>query len=443
MRGIAHGSKSIAWARVGWSAGASLVVHGVLAVLLRAFTPDASAGPITSSLDAPIPFALAGSPEGSGDEVGHSPVVDRAPPPLPGARTPNDAIDARRDGQNRGWRGAPMVMRLLPYADAVTLQDSPMNAWAQSQAQRIRTSRNLLSWENRRATPNPHDDAFLVSGRVGLRERRRPSPYDAQPGALKARQAEARGSTSTLRDSSIPNAFAHRDGAWRLSSPRATDLGSAQPSPPRGALRARGRRNSVAAKVTHGRPPVDRGPAATPSRTAGRVQDNQNSERLASKPSQSWIDTTQTQSPAPGPAHAGPGRDGVPGPGATERAGGLASPIAPGPGRHGALDTRDERYVKWYLDQRRRVTRGLRFPKIRQLRMDQGTAVYRIRVRRDGRLSGRPSLVRSSGFSDLDAAARSAIVRAAPFSPVPQGLAPGAPTIAVSMSVAFENPMIQ
>jgi len=74
--------------------------------------------------------------------------------------------------------------------------------------------------------------------------------------------------------------------------------------------------------------------------------------------------------------------------------------------------------------------------------MDQGTTVFRIVVRRDGSLRSPPSLVRSSGYADLDEAARRAILSAQPFAPLPPELAPGQEQLALRLPIEFQNPMV-
>lgn len=74
--------------------------------------------------------------------------------------------------------------------------------------------------------------------------------------------------------------------------------------------------------------------------------------------------------------------------------------------------------------------------------MDQGLAVYRLVVNRRGELTARPRRMRSSGFSDMDAAAVEAIVQSAPFDAIPAQIAPGAATLSIDMTVEFANPMV-
>ena len=123
--------------------------------------------------------------------------------------------------------------------------------------------------------------------------------------------------------------------------------------------------------------------------------------------------------------------------------GGRARPYGPGSGRYSALDTSDARYRRWYLQQRRRVEDALRYPRERALNRDQGRAVYRLEVRRDGSLAEQPRRIRGTGFTDLDEAARVAIAAAIPFGRVPDDLAPGQSTIQFDLTIEFSNPMVQ
>ncbi|HJL14654.1 MAG TPA: TonB family protein, partial [Sandaracinaceae bacterium LLY-WYZ-13_1] len=125
------------------------------------------------------------------------------------------------------------------------------------------------------------------------------------------------------------------------------------------------------------------------------------------------------------------------------REGGRATSHGPGDGRYAALDTSDRRYRLWFVRNRRRIHDALEFPRERALRMDQGTSIYRVVVRRDGTLAGTPHLVRSSGFDDMDRAALSAIRHATPFSPLPEDLAPELERIRLLLPIELSNPMVR
>jgi TonB family protein len=172
------------------------------------------------------------------------------------------------------------------------------------------------------------------------------------------------------------------------------------------------------------------------------VRDDVNAELLAARLQRSLVDSSVQRGAK---AEGGAGGDPQPGPGldvAGTGTGARALPYTPGPGRDGALDTRDARYLRWFTAQRARVQDALQFPRARALAKDQGMSVYRIEVGRDGKLCSAPTLLRSSGFEDFDAAAVTAIERAAPFEPLPAALAPELDRLSLIIPVAFSNPMV-
>jgi outer membrane biosynthesis protein TonB len=173
----------------------------------------------------------------------------------------------------------------------------------------------------------------------------------------------------------------------------------------------------------------------------GRVRDDASSELLAARLVQSWVDASERRGPEAGEGRGGVGGGGAPGSGGSTGEGGRASPYGPGSGAHGALDTSDRRYRQWYLAQQRRVEERLVFPRERAVALDMGLAVYRLSVRRDGGLV-RTRRVRSTGFSDLDAAAEAAITAAAPFDALPAELARGDGVFDLDMTVRFANPLV-
>ena len=359
-----------------------------------------------------------------------------------GGRRSAQNIDARDRGQGGEARGASAVILLFHQADAITLTDSPLNTLGPMQTQRIATARDRATGDARRATPNPGDEPFLASGSGSHPERRPVSAEDARSGARVAPDASRRGSdvASLVRGATVSD-------QGRLAVTRARNrpsdaaTGAATDSPGVGIADGRGERATEAARVAHGRPPVDLGPAATPAETVGRVRDDEDAELLAARLVHSMVESTQRRG-REGPGTGGAGGGGRPGSGGGHFEGGRASVHGPGSSPFSSLDTSDGRYVRWLLEQRNRVGDRLRFPRERMLRMDQGTTVCMVSVRRDGSFAEPPSMVRSSGHGDLDEAALSAIRDAAPFTPIPRGLAPDVDVLTVTMPIRFHNPMV-
>lgn len=421
-------------------AGLSVGLHIALAAMLLSLPPAQQMG-IAVELD--VEYGTSQGVDGvapRGTRARH-PAAFRAG----GARSAQnvDSFDLGQGGDETGRRA---VVLLMPRADSVTLQDNPFNSANTAQMQRIRTAGDRATREDRRATPNPHDQPFLASGAGIHRERRPVSALDAETGARRAPQPSSLGTDRTRVASQVvdPRSRARTDSGRVGEAPDPSREGAATESPGIGIQNGMGERRSTAANVAHGRPRVDEGPAATSSNWRdARVRDSQDTELLAAHLVQSAVDASERSGPRVGSGRGGVGGGGDPGSGGGVRSGGRAQPFGPGPGAFSALDTNDRRYIRWYTQLTRRVYDRLDFPHERMLEMDQGWSVYRIVVRSDGSLASRPRLTRSSGFGDLDQAARRAIEQAAPFAPLPSALSDGIDTHAVSMRVEHSNPMVQ
>ncbi len=409
---------------MGWGAtvGLSLVCHLLLALWIWHL-------PAAPQVRRELVLPMLDSDSSAIETEGESLEFRAATPQSGGAQSPHN-VDTFESGQGGDSGGDVAFTLLVSGSHSVTLRDSITNNPRVTQIQRIRTSRDRLSWENRRATPNPNDDAFLASGQGVHPERRPVRRHDARAGAHAPHASVVGGE----RDGSAlaPGTLARVEGGR---------AGSDIDSPGRGILRGRGQREQRAANVAHGRPSVDEGPAATLAQYAGRVQDDTDSEQLASSLLQrSIVDSSRRGGRREG--EGGVEGAGALGNGRSTMEGGRARAYGPGAGRYNALDTSDSRYRRWYLQQRRRVEDALRYPRERALNRDQGRAVYRLEVRRDGSLAQQPRRIRGTGFTDLDEAARVAIAAAIPFGRVPDDLAPGQPTIRFDLTIEFSNPMV-
>ncbi len=376
--------------------------------------------------------------EATGQKPGHE--RRRAAPLRSGGRTSTQNLDAPEAGERGDGLSQGPVLLLMSRAEGVTLSDTLPSSLRRSQLARIRTAPDRGTQEDRRATPHAAYEPFLATGVGSYRHRRAPSstrPARGSPGAAPASAAGARarerpGGELTQAPAEVTRRAGHGDQPARRAGVAAASPGPGQPN---GSGRAR-----AGADVAHGRPAVDRGPAATESeRRDLRVRDDRDAEQLAASLVQSFVDSTTHGGARVGAGVGGVGGGGAPGSGGGRGEGGRAR--APGQGGRGSF-REDPRYLRWYLDQSRKVDRRLVFPRARQLAMDQGTSVFRVIVRRDGSLRAAPSLMRSSGYSDLDEAARRAILRAQPFAPLPPDLAPDQDGIAVRLAVDFQNPMV-
>lgn len=428
----------------------SMVVHALVALFLVRL-PDAAT---LAQAELAEPYEVAFEPTGAEGATGaprrgNAPTdADRA---VPGGAESAQNIDARDRGEGGDATGANDGIRLLARADGIVLFDSPLNNLAAAQTQRIRTARDRATLERRRATPHPYDDAFLASGSGVHPERRPVSATDSAVGARVAPTASVEGARPSIREPG--SAALHPSGAAagadparepRRAAPESDENAGAVASPGRGILDGAGARHTEAARVAHGRPPVDEGPAATQADEQDpRVRDEDDSEVLARDMMQSWVEATTRTARRTGTGRGGVGGGGTPGSGGGRDEGGRATSYGPGDGRYAALDTSDDRYRRWFLTQRRRVLDAVHYPRERALAMDQGISIFTVEVRRDGTLIGAPHLVRSSGFDDLDRAALAAIEAATPFAPLPDDLAPELERVRVRLPIEFSNPMVR
>jgi TonB family protein len=113
---------------------------------------------------------------------------------------------------------------------------------------------------------------------------------------------------------------------------------------------------------------------------------------------------------------------------------GAAEDVLRGPAL--ALRSSEREYLRTQGEIRRRVASALRFPKHLALMLEQGETVVHFIVRPDGRLAGAVEIIKSAGFDEFDAAAVSAVNRAAPFPASGRALS-------VSMPIAFDNPLVR
>ncbi len=340
-----------------------------------------------------------------------------------------------RDGKSGDGASQEAAVLLFPFASDLTLQDTDLNNLERNQIQRIHTARDRATQEERRATPSAGDAVFLASGDIGHHERRKPSRQDSAPGVAAGTQPSTVGSAGTgVSADRRPGA-----GLPERSAPGAKERHVAQ-----GVLDARGNVAKNSARVAFARPNVDRASAATLAEEQdARIRDDVDAELLAARLQRSIVDASVLSGERLAPGHGGhAGNDH--GAGRTTRGeGASALPYAPGAGTDGALDTRDGRYVRWFVEQKARVQAGVVFPFARAIAKDQGTSVYRVVVTRAGTLAGPMHLVRSSGYADFDAAAGAAIRHAAPFAPLPNDLVQGSEELAILIPIAFANPMVE
>lgn len=342
---------------------------------------------------------------------------------------------ARPDTGERGRGGTDTAehpaLNLADRDDGIFLSPEIRSRLDRSQIQRIRSASQRASREDWRASREPMELTFLASGQRGSRaERRRPAERDPSVGASDHGTPQRRGSAlgGAARPTGV-QAEAPGQDATRLqqgATPRAIGgplAGGQRASAGLGVRDGRaGRDPRDSAAVPLARPWVAVGTPAVPANAAGRPNDTVDSEQEVATAIQSIVHASS----AGGARGLGPG--GEAGRGAAG-AGGVAGPgarsMALGAGRGGQLDNDP-------LDRRRMLYMRQVLAKIAPLWADafpkwaaseglQGTAIVTFVIRADGSVAS-ASVTRPSGIAEFDENCRRAVLRAAPYPPVPPEL---------------------
>lgn len=407
---------------------ASFALHGAVAWLLLR-VPDAA------DLAPPYELTFEVGERGTPGAAARGTATDAHETRLlePGSPLPSQNVDSFERGEHGDALGDERARILASTSAARLLTDTLPTSHRVSQAQRIRTARDRATREPERRTPAPGEMFFLANGNGARLERLRVARVDPAQGALRSSGSESVGGEHERPASDFGDTRAIREVR-----------GGERDSPATGLARTDGVRESRAARVASARPPVDEGPANTDSDWQNaHVRDNHDAELLAAQLVESLVDASPRGGTRGGPGRGGTAGGGAPGSGGGQGEGGRSRAFAGGDGNAGGVDTTSPVYERWYIEQRRRIERGVVFPQERAFALDQGEAVYRVTVRRDGSLARPPELRRSSGHADFDAAALLAIRRALPFARLPAELSPSAQIVSIVVPIRFSNPMFR
>ncbi len=370
--------------------------------------------------------------EASSDQ--HPRATERAPAPRPGGLERAPRPDTGRDGLGGAAESAP-AWNLAHQIDGVTLSRDQQSRLDRSQIQRTRDGDTRETTDPRRAMAAPMELTFVVVGAGAAREAR---PARAVTPAHGARD----GATEASAIGGDPRPRPHA-GEGLEDPGAAVAAGTRSASPAIGVLSPSvGAAHTSAADVATQRPQVIDGRPANPSSNLWyRSRDTADSPQEASNTSVSLLNASAAGGVAgvgAGGEHRGssaPGVGGVLGEGSRAAPNGHGGPGAPDP------DPLDRRLS----DYRRRVTAKIdplwndAFPRWAALEGRQGRAIIHFTIKRDGTIDG-ATVVRSSGIPEFDENVRRAVLRAAPFGPLPDKL--GA-TLPFYLSFDSPNPVVR
>jgi TonB family protein len=190
---------------------------------------------------------------------------------------------------------------------------------------------------------------------------------------------------------------------------------------------------------------VERGTRMFDNDRRGPIRDDQSVRNASAAAHTGIADFSRAAATAPVDAPQGQGPGSAPG-AVTRPSSGVAASEqgAVNPQKLGnevSERTQDRHYDRYFQEISMLVSRQRIFPKSLALRLEQGETIVYFVVRTDGKLSDGVRLVKSSGFDEFDNEAIRAVLRAAPFPPMPN--AATARPRPVSLRVLFDNPVVR
>jgi TonB family protein len=356
-----------------------------------------------------------------------------APPRGGGEDVPRP--DTGRRGRGGSDTSSAPALNLADQDDGLLLGDSADSRVDRSQIQRIRSGRERASRESWRASREPMELTFLASGWTGTRPERRP-PADSDPSAGSAASGAPTRLGGPLGGPELP------PGVGRSPSPPGGDtLGAARASDGAGVRDGRpGDDHRASAAVPHARPLVEEGTPSVPAAKTGKPSDDEDAEQEMATHMQALLHA----STAGGAMGAGPGgRSGPGAPGSGGASGPGSSSHALGTGRGPGLDdsATDPRRTTYERSVRSKLHPlwANAFPKWAIAEGLQGTVIVTIAIRADGSLAS-AAVTRPSGIPEFDENCRRAVLRAAPFGPLPPELGT---TFRLAMAFDARNPAVR
>jgi TonB family protein len=424
---------------------ASLGVHVALLASLPAEVPSAqdlvevvfqTAGGPSDGTDAPATVGAAAR----GSRSRQAPALDDVRLPVLTQSSAASALDHGAPGRAESSGGTISIL-LADRDDDITVAEQMPNHASVSQFQRIRTAPDRSSFIDDRLTPNPADATTLTSGRGKAHREVRARSVSAAAGV----PAEALAAGSTPEPETPPVAMLPGgEGAAPPPPPAPAPAGAEEAVPTRQGI-ANGNSQgqpSDGAAVAFDRPNLHRGRPAVPSQEReGHLRDNRWSELLVSTLRTGW---TTASDPGGGAGRGEGASEGGRGAGRRGEADGgrSAAGAGIGPDTWISINSPDPRFLAFFRDIHRKVDPLWRnaFPHEAALALEQGTCIVAFTVHRNGTVSG-VHVRRRSGFPEFDQRVRDAIVRAAPFSPIPSSL--GVDRLLVTAPFEFSNPMFR
>jgi len=396
-----------------------LVIAGVGTYLFSAFGSRPAGGETAAVGEVAVEFAATESPafrEGS-DRRGN---VDVSPvdPVEPGGGEPLARPDMDRRGHGGSIHASTAALNLADRDEGLTLSPEVTSRIDRDQIQRLRTSRDRASKEDRRATVHPMELVFLATGSGHVAERRPSAAIDPSRGAAIAPHAANLGGEMGAAPMTIGALEPQRD----LGGDRA---GSERRSPGAGVLRGTpGDDHRSSAAVATGRPLVERARPAVPADQLGRARDTIDSEQEVASTVQSLVHAS-TAGGLLGLGSGGEEGAGPAGSGGSSGPGSRASVFGGGDNPFASLSEFDPRISAYRRSVRAKIDPLWEnaFPKWAAFEGKQGRAIVSFIIHSNGGVDD-VRVARPSGVAEFDENVKVAVLRAAPFGPLPPSIPP-------------------
>jgi TonB family protein len=308
-------------------------------------------------------------------------------------------------------------MNLADRDDELLLSPEERSRLERNQIQRVRSALHRSSHEDWRASREPMQLTFLAMGRAesSRPERRVSAERDPSQGARESGAPSRAGGTLGAGD--LPAGLGQRPrvvgGATEGVARASAGLGVRDGAP--------GTDHRDSARVALARPLVQEGAPSVPAAVRGKPADTKDAEQEVAA-NQSMIHAG-TAGGASGPGVGGEPGPGAPGSGGASGPGSVSRALGTGQGNGIDIDPRDRRRSDYMRQAAARIYPlwANAFPKWAVAEGLQGTAIITFTILADGNVAS-AVISRPSGVPEFDENCRRAVLRAAPFAPLPPEL---------------------
>jgi TonB family protein len=371
-----------------------------------------------------------------GTLLAERPPDPKGDPPRYFGGAPRAELDDARRGRAGVATTTDRPTNLSDRDEQTHLTPDLINRLDLDQQQRIRSARERLTWEDRRASKEPMELSFLASGDGTRAERRKPSESDPSRGALVSRSPAVQGAATGANPSP--------EGALDPRTlPGAEHEGSTLSAAGLGVHDGRvGIVHRAGAHVMRARPDVVLAAVSVPATRNGRPRDDIDSDQEVAETRRSIVHAS-TASGFEGNGSGGVAGGGAPGVGGQTGAGSTGRPVGPGDSEWWDLDTNDPRLLTYFRSIHRKLDPlwAHAFPLRAALDLRQGTVIFAVTISAEGEARVDWPPLRPSGVPEFDQNCYEAIRRASPFDPIPAAL--GTRELHVRMPFDAQNPVVR